>query len=329
MNSLIKRIATTALISVTLLLATPQKASAFLGIGDICLTFDATNETISLKQLFEDIFQFGEQIETMTQQLETTKNLWQNAKSVYNSISPYITKAKAYRSLISEAELLYFDFEQVSYIVQEMGNDPNWSVSRIHRYYNLINRIVKDVTDDYDFLKEVLSFDNSLTQEARAAKIDTLCRKFSRHHDIIHQWLDEDVTAYADKLEAAGQNESLKAFGIITASSPTEARAAITPIRPIDWESISAREKSLKASDPEMSEREAYRKAKYGEKNTLENAFAITQIIISILIALYLIVNWFRRNKGEPQHQDALMKVFGGGLASLLLLQCLKTIFIP
>ena len=123
----------------------------------------------------------------------------------------------------------------------------------------------------------------------------------------------------------------LGGFGIQTAKK-TEIASVMTPVKPIDWEAIAARESrinALKASDPDMSAKEAFRKTKYGEKSTLANAFTITQLAIAILMSLYLVMNWFRRNKGEPQHQDALMKVFGGGLASLLILQCLKAIFLP
>lgn len=313
MNKLKKRLIT-ALLCIPLLFVPQQKASAIFGIGDV--VFDPTAAANAITQFIETVFEYGEEIEALISQVKNTSDILQNAKSVYNKISPFLQKAAAYTEVIAEIDRLMDDYNRVSSLVSSLSTDKNWSVARVNRYYQVLKKVSEDVIYDVDFVKSILDVNNSLTQVEREEKLAEMKEKFGRYRSIIDNFIEEDVEDMSELYHAAGEDYAMKRNLRLGGNEKLDVAVKI------DW------------SDP-ATLREIDRISKQSDGshaggslntggNLAENLCSIVQLVIAIMMACFMVINWYRRNKGELQHQDALQKVFFGGMASLIILQCIK-----
>lgn len=314
MNKLKKRLIT-ALLCIPLLFVPQQKASAIFGIGDI--VFDPTAAANAVTQFIETVFEYGEEIEALISQVKNTSDILQNAKNVYNKISPFLQKAAAYTEVIAEIDRLKSDYDQVSVMLSSLSTDKNWSVNRVHRYYNILSRAVTDIAYDVDFVKEILSIDNSLSQEEREKKLEEMRQKFTRYRGIIHNFLEDDIKEMSEIYTSTGEDYALQHTLRLGGNENLDVACKIDWSDPATLKEI---DRISKQSDNSHAG---------GSLNTsgslAENLCSIVQLVIVIMMACFMVINWYRRNKGELQHQDALQKVFFGGLAALIILQCIKT----
>lgn len=313
MNKFKKRLIT-ALLCIPLLFVPQQKASAIFGIGDI--VFDPTAAANAVTQFIETVFEYGEEIEALISQVKNTSDILQNAKSVYNKISPFLQKAAAYTEVIAEIDRLMDDYNRVSSLVSSLSTDKNWSVARVNRYYQVLKKVSEDVIYDVDFVKSILDVNNSLTQVEREEKLAEMKEKFGRYRSVIDNFIEEDVEDMSELYHAAGEDYAMKRNLRLGGNEKLDVAVKI------DW------------SDP-ATLREIDRISKQSDGShaggslnaggsLAENLCSIVQLVIAIMMACFMVINWYRRNKGEPQHQDTLQKVFFGGMASLIILQCIK-----
>lgn len=64
-----------------------------------------------------------------------------------------------------------------------------------------------------------------------------------------------------------------------------------------------------------------------GLASSVAPIFNIASAVLGLVFVVYLIWNIAQQQKGNPQAQDALMKVGGGLLGAILLLQVIRILF--
>lgn len=309
----IKRIITSAFAAVLLLLPAQKSHAIFLteiigAIKDLNQA-TATNQIVSW---MEDVFEFGNEIEALINQVSNTSNILQNARNVYNKISPYLKKAAAYSEVITEMDRLQMDFTQISNAIGTLSTDKTWSVGRVQQYYRILSQAISDVALDVDFVKSILDINNSLSQTERENKLAEMKEKFTRYHNVLNELYANDIKEVSSNYIAAGQDYAMKRTLRLGGNEKLDVAVKI------NWSDPSLLSNAGSPSRGDQQNGSA--KITF----TADTYFSIVQMIIGLMMACFMVINWHRRNKGELQHQDALWKVFAGGMASLLILQCIK-----
>lgn len=182
----IKRIITSAFAAVLLLL--PAQKSHAIILTEIIGAIKELNQATATNQIIswmEDMFEYGNEIEALINQVSNTSNILQNARNVYNKISPYLKKSAAYSEVITEMDRLQMDFTQISNALGTLSTDKTWSVGRVQQYYRILSQAISDVALDVDFVKSILDINNSLSQTERENKLAEMKEKFTRYHNVL------------------------------------------------------------------------------------------------------------------------------------------------
>lgn len=309
----IKRIITSAFAAVLLLL--PAQKSHAIVLSEIIGAIKELNQATATNQIIswiEDMFEYGNEIEALINQVSNTSNILQNARNVYNKISPYLKKSAAYSEVITEMDRLQMDFTQISNALGTLSTDKTWSVGRVQQYYRILSQAISDVALDVDFVKSILDINNSLSQTERENKLAEMKEKFTRYHNVLNELYANDIKEVSSNYIAAGQDYAMKRTLRLGGNEKLDVAVKI------NWSDPSLLSNAGSPSRGDQQNGSA--KISF----TPDTYFSIVQMIIGLMMACFMVINWHRRNKGELQHQDALWKVFAGGMASLLILQCIK-----
>lgn len=309
----IKRIITSAFAAVLLLL--PAQKSHAIVLSEIIGAIKELNQATATNQIIswmEDMFEYGNEIEALINQVSNTSNILQNARNVYNKISPYLKKSAAYSEVITEMDRLQMDFTQISNALGTLSTDKTWSVGRVQQYYRILSQAISDVALDVDFVKSILDINNSLSQTERENKLAEMKEKFTRYHNVLNELYANDIKEVSSNYIAAGQDYAMKRTLRLGGNEKLDVAVKI------NWSDPSLLSNAGSPSRGDQQNGSA--KISF----TPDTYFSIVQMIIGLMMACFTVINWHRRNKGELQHQDALWKVFAGGMASLLILQCIK-----
>lgn len=309
----IKRIITSAFAAVLLLL--PAQKSHAIIVSEIIGAIKELNQATATNQIIswmEDMFEYGNEIEALINQVSNTSNILQNARNVYNKISPYLKKSAAYSEVITEMDRLQMDFTQISNALGTLSTDKTWSVGRVQQYYRILSQAISDVALDVDFVKSILDINNSLSQTERENKLAEMKEKFTRYHNVLNELYANDIKEVSSNYIAAGQDYAMKRTLRLGGNEKLDVAVKI------NWSDPSLLSNAGSPSRGDQQNGSA--KISF----TPDTYFSIVQMIIGLMMACFMVINWHRRNKGELQHQDALWKVFAGGMASLLILQCIK-----
>lgn len=309
----IKRIITSAFAAVLLLL--PAQKSHAIILTEIIGAIKELNQATATNQIIswmEDMFEYGNEIEALINQVSNTSNILQNARNVYNKISPYLKKSAAYSEVITEMDRLQMDFTQISNALGTLSTDKTWSVGRVQQYYRILSQAISDVALDVDFVKSILDINNSLSQTERENKLAEMKEKFTRYHNVLNELYANDIKEVSSNYIAAGQDYAMKRTLRLGGNEKLDVAVKI------NWSDPSLLSNAGSPSRGDQQNGSA--KISF----TPDTYFSIVQMIIGLMMACFMVINWHRRNKGELQHQDALWKVFAGGMASLLILQCIK-----
>lgn len=322
-------------ISAILLLAPPfasRKAAAQFVVTDIGATAQRIKAAVTEAVNFGiEMERMAEQILTATGQLDKATQLASQMKTVYDNVSNVVKKGREIMALYRTIENTRRNIEAIAQEYQYYANGGQLSAARVRRMNYVIRNITANVNNIVDYITNTLFAANSGTSNTdKINKLTELNNSLEGNNRAAEKLLEQDrrdmAASALAKIEQAMIQEMGFGNGIRTIlgedalpgsrlGSGFGSSSTTTLLPAIDWE----RENNTVANDPLGTQSAS-------QTNT-ERLFRIVYILEVLITILMTPIAFYRKNKGEPNAQDALLKVVVGFFFAIILTNIVQAAF--
>lgn len=278
-----------------------------------------------------EIEKMAEQLLTATGNLQQATKLAQQMEGVYKTISDAIKKGREIVNLYKAIENTWGLINEVSAEYQYYANGGALSAARVRKMNYLINQVSRNVQDIVEYVTNTLLKDMSLSvkekkdetkditetlngnvaalrEQFEKDKMDLIAFSISQvEQDMIGQMLGRDVSSISDGYRSIVGDGS----GIGSVLGGTS-KGLLTRI---DWDT------ELRDSS---NEGDFSGGVLENESNKLFRVVYLIEGLITILMAP---IAFWRKNKGEANAQDAILKVVFGFFFAVILTTIVQSVF--
>lgn len=301
-----KKIRTLILAAILALFVGTPKAHAQVPTVDPVLI---AQETIAW---IDEIFSASEQLAALGEQFAVVKEQLDQAKKIYEKVTPFIQEGREIYQIYRAIDRAVDDFTMMENYVTACAQSGRMSAAKARSIRMQMTRFVNEVKEIENSVKEYLKTSNLLPPEARIKLILASLTEIDDISDEIETlYIDEMADIYNDNLNASAALILDNALG--NGYDEQKEKAAQQRAQDII-------DKTKLALDSETKKDPQYDGP---NKAVVDNVFNFTTVIIAVVATLLLVWAFARRTK-DPQHADALWKVFAGLIFVLLLLQLIK-----
>ena len=279
-----------------------------------------------------EIEKMAETLLTATGNLEQATKLAKQMEGVYKTISGAITKGREILNLYKAIEETWSLINEITGEYQYYANSGALSSSRIRKMNYLIRQVSQNVEDIVDYVSNTLLKDLGLSVKDKKDETDSLLKSLRGRNAALKEQFEkdkQDLVAYSiSQIEQGlmGQmigrpvkgisdgyrdlsGSSISNGGVLSGTS----KGLLTKI---DWDA-ELRNESL--SDDSSSG---------GILDNEENRlFRVVYMIEGLITILMAPIAYWRKNKGEGNAQDALLKVVFGFFFSVILTSIVQSVF--
>lgn len=269
-----------------------------------------------------EIEKMAEQLMTATGHLEQAKALATQMANVYSKVSGVISKGREIVRLYNVIEETRRTLETVYSEYQYYANGGSLSAARVRRMNYLISLVSRNTEDIIDYITNTLLKDTSMSSKDKKEETDKLTKSLAGQNAAINEALDEDKRDMAAKIiSSIEQNMLDRMIGRMDAEADAAVADALRStsrdglLSAINWDN------EFRLDDNEINEDPT---EPIKDQSRLFRVVYILEGLITILMAP---IAYFRKNKGEGNAQDALLKVVFGFFFSVILTTIVESVF--
>jgi len=323
MNKRIHRIFLHVSLCVTLFV-TPsffsQKAAAQFVVTDPGAAVQRLEASIAEALNFAlEIEKMAEQLLTATGQLTQAKALADQMTQVYQKVSKVVTKGREIMMLYRTIDDTRRNLEAIAQEYQYYAQGGTLSSQRVRRMNYIVRQITSDITDIMDYIKTSLfSNDSGMSNAEKKKELESLNKSLQGKNDVAKEMLEQDkrdMLAYSiSQIEQAMIQQMGFGNGIATVPDPIGPSngnflngTSGTLLPAIDWDHENGYD-DTSAEDIIT-----------GDNLPADKLFRVVYLLEAIITMLMSTIAFYRKNKGEANAQDALLKVVFGGLFAAIM----------
>lgn len=317
MNTM-KRISGTLFLACCLLLHSGTESRAQIPTTDIAnlaeAITDALREEISERISAGHLDRGNEKLEKANKlSQERLDEMRDEFKKNYERIESYISKGENARQIAQAYQQAYNSYESLTSYLKYCKDNKLISAQSVRSIEGWSKSIYQQVEHANNMVADLFNKSNPMSQEGRLQQTSQRKEEMEDANDVLTERLHKEASTTIYSLLAQGTSNVLAGA---TGMAPTESNEYAAAIDGFVKETI---DKMNTGNDITMDDAQAVSSG----SSTVKSVFGFVEIIIAVLAVLFIPIAYARRGK-DPQHQDALWKVFVGLLASLLLLELIK-----
>jgi len=322
-------------ISAVLLLAPPfatRKAAAQFVVTDVGAAAQRIKASVTEAVNFAlEMERMAEQLLTATGQLDKATELASQMKTVYDNVSNVVKKGREIMALYRTIDNTRRNLEAIVQEYQYYANGGQLSAARVRRMNYVIRNITANVNDIVDYITNTLFAANSGTSNTdKTNKLMELNDELEGNNLAAQKLLEQDrrdmAASALAKIEQAMIQEMGFGNGIRTIlgedalpgsrlGSGFGSSSTTTLLPAIDWD----KESNTANNDPLGTQTSS-------QSNT-DRLFRIVYILEVLITILMTPIAFYRKNKGEANAQDAILKVVVGFFFAVILTNIVQAAF--
>ncbi len=301
-----------------------QKASAQFVVTDPGATAQRIQAAITEAMNFAlEIEKMAEQLLTATGQLTQAKALADQMTQVYQKVSKVVTKGREVMMLYRTIDDTRRNLEAIAQEYQYYAHGGTLSSQRVRRMNYIVRQITSDITDILDYIKNSLfSNDSGMSNAEKKKELETLNRSLQGKNNVARELLEQDKRDMLAFSISQIEQSMIQQMGFGTGVSPI-----IDPIGPsngnpfgghvggssgtllpaIDWD----HENGYDADPAE--------EVITGDNLPADKLFRVVYLLEAVITILMSVIAFYRKNKGEANAQDAILKIVFGALFAAIL----------
>ena len=283
---------------------------------------DASQKVRDLESMIRQEFINMQRVETAVKQIANGTDILSGLRATFNALSPYVEKSSELVDIVDwMSQLRNLNTSAYTYFYNTL-KDPDvdlwYAPGEIASFINRYSYYSGKLEDEYAFIvTQVLNPDNSLSQAERRKEIIEAHKRWNSTLSALRAQVTE---VQKKRIEAQKDQRTRVIY-----------REAFTPKLDAGEDGILGSPAELKdLVDGTLSEDMTIDSVETTQEKIADIANPLLNFvsaIIGLIALIFTVVNAAKVQKGEPQRQDALFKVWVGAFISILAMQIVRLIF--
>ena len=283
---------------------------------------DASQKVRDLESMIRQEFINMQRVENAVKQIANGTDILSGLRATFNALSPYVEKSSELVDIVDwMSQLRNLNTSAYTYFYNTL-KDPDvdlwYAPGEIASFINRYSYYSGKLEDEYAFIvTQVLNPDNSLSQAERRKEIIEAHKRWNSTLSALRAQVTE---VQKKRIEAQKDQRTRVIY-----------REAFTPKLDAGEDGILGSPAELKdLVDGTLSEDMTIDSVETTQEKIADIANPLLNFvsaIIGLIALIFTVVNAAKVQKGEPQRQDALFKVWVGAFISILAMQIVRLIF--
>lgn len=278
-----------------------------------------------------EIEKMAEQLLTATGNLQQATKLAQQMEGVYKTISGAIKKGRELVNLYRTIEDTWNTINAITQEYQYYAKGGALSAARVRRMNYLIRNVSDNVQDVVEYVSNTLFNDLGLSVKEKKEETEALDKTLRGNNAALRAALDEDrrdMIAYSIGQIESGMLDAMLGRPIQSISDADVLRSGIGSgigfgdysskglLTKVDWDSVSINDSDNTSDEPIST-----------DSLPKDRLFRVVYIIEGLITILMAPIAYFRKNKGEANAQDAILKVVFGFFFAVIMTTIVQAVF--